>query len=294
MKFSRRHFLHLAAGTAALPTMPHIARAQAYPSRPVRIIVAYGPGGAHDFHARLIAQWLTERLGKPFLVDNRGGAGGNIGTEAAVRAPADGYTLLLLGSANTVSTLFSEKLTFDVRRDLSPVAGIVTNMFVVVVHPSVPVANIPELISYAKANPNILSFASPGIGSSGHLIGEMFKTMTGATLVHVPYRSEGPAITDLLSGQIKLMFQSVTTALQYVRAGTVRPLGVTATTRSLALPDLPMVGDFVPGFEATSYIGISAPIGTPAEIIDQLNREINAGLASPAINARYAELGATV
>jgi tripartite-type tricarboxylate transporter receptor subunit TctC len=294
VKLSRHQFLHLAAGAAALPAGSRIAWAQTYPTRPVRIIVPVPPGAGSDFVARTIGQWLSERLGQPFVIENRPGAGSNIGTEAVVRAPPDGYTLLLITAPNAVNTTLYEKLNFNFIRDITPVASIATVPHVTVVHPSVPARTIPEFIAYAQANPRKINMASSGNGTPPHVAGELFKTMTGVNMVHVPYRGGAPAITDLLGGQVQVMFSSMTDSIEYVRAGKLRVLAVTTTTRSEALPDIPTVGEFVPGYEASSFYGVGAPKNTPAEIIDRLNKEINAGLTELKIKARLADLGATV
>jgi tripartite-type tricarboxylate transporter receptor subunit TctC len=270
-----------------------IARAQAYPSRPVRLIVPFTPGGAFDIMARLIGQWLSERLGQPFVIENRPGGGGNIGTEAVVRAPTDGYTLLLCGTPNAVNATLYEKLNFNFIRDIAPVAGVFRGAYVVVVNPSVPAKSIPEFIAYAKANPGKINMASGGVGSAHHVNGELFKMMAGGNLVHVPYRGAGPALVDLLAGQVQVMFAFMTSSIEYVRAGRLRALAVTTATRSEALPDVPSVGEFVAGYEASGWFGVGAPRATPVEIVDKLNKEINAGLADPKMKARLAEWGAT-
>jgi tripartite-type tricarboxylate transporter receptor subunit TctC len=290
MKLPRRNFLHLAAGAAALPAVSRIAGAQAYPSRPVRIIVPFAPGGTFDIMARLIGQWLTEKLGQPFVIENRPGAGGNIGTESVVRAPADGYALLLVGTANAISAMLYEKLNFNFIRDIVPVAGIAR---VPEVNPSLPATTVRELIAYAKANPGKLTMASGGIGTLSHVEGELFKMMTGVNFVHVPYRGLGPALTDLLGGQVQVMFASMSASIEYVRANKLRALAVTTATRSDELPDVPTVAEFVPGYEASGWFGIGAPKNTPSQIIDQLNEAINAGLADPKTKARLADLGGT-
>jgi tripartite-type tricarboxylate transporter receptor subunit TctC len=295
MKLShRRQFLHLAAGAAALPAVSRIALAQAYPSRPVRIVVPFAPGGTFDIMARLIGQWLTEKLGQPFVIENRPGAGGNIGTESVVRAPADGYALLLVGTANAISATLYEKLNFNFIRDIVPVAGIARVPEVMLVNPSLPATTVRELIDYAKANPGKLTMASGGIGTLSHVEGELFKMMTGVNLVHVPYRGLGPALTDLLGGQVQVMFASMSASIEYVRAGKLRALAVTTATRSDELTDVPTVAEFVPGYEASGWFGIGAPKATPAEIVDKLNNEINAGLADPKIKVRLADLGGDV
>jgi tripartite-type tricarboxylate transporter receptor subunit TctC len=291
MKLPRRNFLHLAAGAAALPAAPRIAWAQAYPTRPVRLIVPVAPAGATDILARLMGQWLSERLGQPFVIDNRPGGGTNIGTEAVVHAPADGYTLLMVGSFNAINATLYDKLNHNFIRDIAPVASVIRGPTVMVVNPSVPAKSVPEFIAYVKANPGRISFASSGIGSGNHLAGELFKIMAGVDMVHVPYRSAGPALTDLLGGQVQVMFPSTVSSIEYVRAGRLRALAVTTATRSETLPDLPTVGEFVPGYEASTWFGVGAPQATPAEIVEKLNKEINAGLADPKIKARLADLG---
>ena len=288
----RRNFLHLAAGAAALPLLSRFAGAQAYPARPVRIIVGAAPGGANDIMARLIGQWLSERLGQPFVIESRPGAGTNIGTEAAVRAPADGYTLLLCSTPNATNAALYDKLNFNFIRDIAPVAGISSEPHVMVVNPFVPTKTVPEFIAYAKANSGKISMASAGNGTPAHVSGELFKMMTGVSLVHVPYRGAGPALVDLLSGQVQVMFPTMSSSIEYVRAGKLRALAVTSATRSEALPQTPTVGDFVPGLEATYWTGIGAPKSTPADIVDKLNKDINAGLVDPTIKARLANLGA--
>jgi tripartite-type tricarboxylate transporter receptor subunit TctC len=294
MKLPRRRFLHLAAGAAALPAVSRIAWAQAYPSRPVRIIVGFAPGGPVDIIARLISQWLSERLAQQFIVENRPGAGSNIGTEAVVRAPADGYTLLLITSTNAINTTLYDKLNFNFIRDIEPVASLLRTTHVMAVHPSVPAKTVPEFIDYAKANPGKINMASGGIGSAPHIYGELFKTMTGVDLVQVHYRGAGPALVDLLAGQVQIIFVNTAASIEYIRAGRLRALAVTTETRSEALPDVPTVGEFLPGYEASGWNGVGVPKGTPAEIIDKLNREINTALADPKIKARLADLGAIV
>jgi tripartite-type tricarboxylate transporter receptor subunit TctC len=292
MKLPRRQFLHLAAGSAALPALPRIARAQAYPSRPVRLIVPIEAGGATDIFARLIGQWLSERLEQPFIIENRPGAGGNIGTEAVVRAPSDGHTLLMAGAFNAINATLYENLKFNFVRDIAPVASVVQGGLAVVVNQSVPANTLPAFIAYAKLNPGKISFGSTGVGSSNHLAGELFNMMTGVNMVHVPYRSAAPALTDLLSGQLQVMFASTVTSIEYVRAGKLRALAVTTVTRSDALPDIPNVNEFVPGYEASTWYGIVAPKNTPVEIVRKLNTEINAGLADSKIKAQLAQTGA--
>ena len=291
MKLSRRKFLYLAAGAMPLPTVSRIAMAQTYPSRPVRWIVGFPPGGGNDIFARLIGQWLSERLGQPFVIENRPGAGSNIATEAVVRASPDGYTLLLANAANAINASLYDKLNFIFIRDIVPIAGIVHVPVVVVVHPSVPAKTFPEFIAYAKANPGNLNMASNGNGTIPHLSGELFKAMAGVNMLHVPYRGTGPALTALLGGQVQVMFASMPGSVEYVKAGKLRALAVTTVTRSNELPDIPTVGDFVPGYEVNQWYGVGAPKGTPTEIIDKLNKEINTGLADPKIKARLEDLG---
>jgi tripartite-type tricarboxylate transporter receptor subunit TctC len=293
MKLPRRKFLHLAGSTAALAALSRVSWAQAYPSRPVRIIVGFAPGGAADIMARLIGQWLSERLGQQFVIENRPGAGGNVATEAAVRAPADGYTLLLAHSINAINATLYEKLNFNFIKDIAPVTSFASGALVMVVNPSVPARTVPEFIAYAKANPGKISMASQGVGSTGHVSGELFKMMTGVNLVHVPYRGAGPALIDLLGGQVQVMFPATVSSIEYIRAGRLRALAVTAATRKDALPDIPTVGQFVPGYEASNWYGIGVPTGTPAEIIGKLNKEVNAGLADAKMKARLADLGET-
>jgi tripartite-type tricarboxylate transporter receptor subunit TctC len=294
MKLSRRTFLHLAAGAAALPAVSRLARAQAYPTRPVRLIAPVAPGGAGDILARLMGQWLSERLGQPFIIENRPGGGNNIGTEAVVRAPADGYTLLLAGTPNTVNVTLYEKLNFNFIRDIAPVAGVIRGSFVMVVNPSVPAKSVPEFIAYAKANPRKLNMASAGNGTASHVAGELFKMMAGVDMVHVPYRGGGPALNELLGGQVQVMFPTTVSSIGYIRSGRLRALAVTAATRSDALPDIPTVGEFLLDYEASNWFGVGAPKATPAEIVEKLNKEINAGLADRKLNARLADLGGDV
>jgi len=290
----RRQFLHLALGAAALPTLSRVALAQAYPSRPVRIIVGFAAGGTGDIIARLMGQWLSERLGQPFIIENRPGAGTNIATETVVRAHADGYTLLSVGSTQAINATLYNKLNFHFIRDITPVAGIVVGPNVMVVNPSVPATTVPEFIAYAKANAGKLNMASGGIGSLGHVSGELFKMMAGINIGHVPYRGGGPALTDLLAGQVQVYFSPLPAAIEYIRAGKLRALAVTTAARSEALPDIATVAEFVPDYEASVWAGIGAPKATPAEIVEKLNREINAGLADPKMKARLADLGGTV
>ena len=294
MKLRRRQFLHLAAGAAALPAVSRFARAQTYPTRPVRIIVGFAAGGPADIVARLIAQWLSERLGQPFVIENRPGAGTNIATEAVVNAPADGYTLLLVHAANAINATLYDKLNFNFIRDIVPVASLMRAPTVLEVNPSVPAKTVPEFIAYAKANPGKLIMASGGIGAPSHVFGELFKFMTGVNLVHVPYRGAAPAVTDLLAGQVQVYFDPIPNSIGYIRAGKVRPLAITSATRSEALPDVPTVSEFVPGYEATTWYGVGVPRNTPAKIVDKLNKEVNAALDDPKIKARLADLGGTV
>jgi len=286
--------LHLAAGAVALPAVSRIARAQAYPARPVRIIVPFAPAGSADITARLIGQWLSERLGQQFVIDNRPGGGTNIGTEAVVRAPPDGYTLLLATAANAVNATLYDKLNFNFIRDIAPVAGIIVVPNVMVVNPSVPAKSVLELIAYAKAHPGKINIASGPIGGPAHVTAELFKMMTGTDMLLVSYRGGGPALTDLIGGQVQVMFPTAVSSIGYIRSGRLRALAVTAATRSDALPDLPTVSEFVPGFEASFWTGIGAPRNTPTEIVDKLNNEINAALADPNMKARLADLGGTV
>jgi tripartite-type tricarboxylate transporter receptor subunit TctC len=294
LKLPRRKFLHLAASAAALPALSRVARAQTYPSRPVRIIVGFAAGGPGDLLGRLIGQRLSERLGQPFVVENRPGAASNIGTEAVTKAPPDGYTLLLTSSANFINATFYDRLNFSFIRDIAPVAGLIRVPNVLEINPSVPAKTVPEFIEYAKANPGKITMASGGNGAASHVSGELFKMMTGVNMVHVPYRGTAPALTDLLGGQVQVMFDQLISSIEHIRSGKVRALGVTTATRSEALPHVPAVGDFVPGYEASTFFGIGAPRNTPAEIIDSLNKEITAGFAEPNIRARLADLGGMV
>jgi tripartite-type tricarboxylate transporter receptor subunit TctC len=294
MRLSRRKFLHLAAGAATLATVSRIATAQTYPSRPVRLISGFPAGGPSDILARLMGQWLSERLGQPFVVENRPGAASNIATEAVVRGAADGYTLLIVTSANTINATLYDKLNYNFIRDTVPIAGFIRVPQVLEVHPSVPVKTVPEFITYAKAHPGKLNMASAGNGTVQHVAGELFKVMTGVDLLHVPYRGQAPALVDMLGGQDQVMFDTMPASIEYLKAGKLRPLAVTTATRSDALPDVPILADFVPGYESSALYGISAPRNTPAEIIDKLNKEINAGLADSKIKARLADLGGTV
>jgi tripartite-type tricarboxylate transporter receptor subunit TctC len=293
MTLPRRKFLHLAAGAAALPAVSHIARAQTYPTRPVRLVVGFAAGGSNDILARLIGQWLSERLSQPFVIENRPGAGTNIATEAVVRAPADGYTLLLAGTSQVTSSSLYEKVSFNFIRDIAAVAGIDREPNVMLVHPSVPANTVPEFIAYSKANPSRITMASAGNGTGTHVSGELFKMMTGVNMVHVPYRGTGPALIDLIGGQVQVIFCPMPASIEYIRAGKLRALAVTTSMRSAALPDIPTVSDFVPGYEASSFYGIGAPRNTPAEVVALLNREINAALADPKMKARLGDLGGT-
>jgi tripartite-type tricarboxylate transporter receptor subunit TctC len=294
IKLTRRNLLHLATTAAALPTASRFGWAQTYPSHPVRIMVGTAAGGGFDILARLIGQWLSERLGQPFVVENRPGAGHNIATEAVVRAPADGYMLLMVGPDHMTNATLYEKLSFNFIRDIAPVASITRQTNVVAVNPSLPVRTLPEFISYAKANPGKVNMASPGIGSPGHLTGELFKMMAGIEMVHVPYRGGAPAITDLLGGQVQVFFGGLPASIEYIKSGTLRGLAVTTALQSQALPDLPPVADFLPGFEASTVFGIGAPKDTPKEIVEHLNMGINAALADARFKARLVDLGGTV
>jgi tripartite-type tricarboxylate transporter receptor subunit TctC len=293
MQPPRRQFLRLAAGAAALPAVSRSAWAQAYPARPVRILVGAPAGGTLDIVARVMGQWLSERLGQAFVIENRpGGAGNNVATEAVVRAAPDGYTLLLIAISNAINTTLYDKLNYNFLRDIAPVASIVRVPLIMEVNASVPAKTVPEFIAYAKGNPGKVNMAAAGNGTSPQVAGELFKLMTGVELVHVPYRGSPPALTDLLGGQVQVMFDLMPTSIELVRAGKLRALAVTTAARSPALPDVPTVAEFVPGYEASTWQGIGAPRGTPAEIVDRLNREINAGLADPKIRARLADTGA--
>jgi tripartite-type tricarboxylate transporter receptor subunit TctC len=294
MKLPRRNFLHLAAGAAALPAVSRFAWAQGYPARPVRIIVGFAPGGANDILARLIGQWLSERLGQPFVIENRPGGGSNSATEAVVRAPADGYTLLLVGPPQAINTTLYEKLNFNFLRDIAPVAGIIRAPNVMEVNPSVPANTVSEFIAYAKANPGRVNMASAGNGTGPHLAGELFKMMAGVNVVHVPYRGSGPALIDLLGGQVQVMFDALPPSMEHIRTGKLRALAVTTAARSPALPDVPTVSDFVPGYEASASFGVGTPRATPADIVEKLNKEINVALAEPKLIARLTDLGGAV
>jgi tripartite-type tricarboxylate transporter receptor subunit TctC len=294
MKLPRRTFLQLAAGAAALPAVSHVARAQTYPTRPVRLVVGAPAGGGFDIVARLMGQWLSERLGQSFVIENRPGAGSNIATEAVVRALPDGYTLVLVTAVNAISTSLYEKLSFNLSRDIAPVAGITRVHDVMVANLSVPSRTVPEFIAYAKANPGKLTMASGGVGTPSHLEGELFKTMTGIDMLHVPYRGTAPSLTDLLGGQVQVTFTSLPSVIEYIRAGRLRALAVTTATRSETLPDIPTVGEFLPGYEGGIWYGLGAPKATPAEIVNKLNKEVNAALDDPKMKARLADLGGTV
>jgi tripartite-type tricarboxylate transporter receptor subunit TctC len=294
MKLPRRKFLHLASGAAAFPVATRIARAESYPSRPVHIIVGFPPGGANDVNARLIGQWLSERLGQPFIIENRPGAGSNIGTELVVRSAPDGYTVLLVGPTAAINATLYEKLNFNFVRDVAPVASIVREPLIMVVNPSVPAKTVPEFIAYAKANPGKINMSSAGNGTVVHVSGELFKMLTGVEMVHVPYKGAGPAISDLLGGQVQVMFATAPSSIEFVRAGKLRALAVTTAARLAVLPDVATVGDFVPGYEASGFYGLGVPKNTPLEVIDKLNKEVNAGLADPKLRARLADTGGTV
>jgi len=294
MKLPRRKFLRLAVGAAALPVASRIARAQTYPSRPTRIVVPVAAGGSTDIIARLVGQWLSERLGQQFVIENRPGAGSNVGTEVVVNAPPDGYTLLLVGASSAINATLYDKLNFNFLRDITPVAGIMSIPFVMAVNPSLPAKTTSEFIAYARANPGKVNMASGGTGTAGHMSGELFKMMAGVNMVHVPYRGEALALTDMLGGHAQAMFGTMPASIEHVRAGKLRPLAVTSARRSELLPDLPTVGDFVPGYETSAWQGVGAPKATPVDIIDKLNREINAALADPKIKSRIADMGGTV
>jgi len=291
MTLLRREFFRLGASAATALLASRVARAQAYPSRPVRLVVGFTPGGAVDIIARLIGQALSERLGRPFVIENRPGAATNLATESVVRASADGYTLLMANTAAAINATLYDKLSFNFIRDIAPVAGVMRGGYVVEVHPSFPAKTLPEFIAYAKANPATINMGSAGSGASDHMAGELFKMMTGVNLVHVPYRGAAPALADLLGAQVQVMFGSLPASIEYIKSGKLRGLAVTTSTRSDALPDLPTVGDFVPGYEASGWYGVCAPSRTPVEIVDKLNLEINAALADPKLKARLAELG---
>jgi tripartite-type tricarboxylate transporter receptor subunit TctC len=294
MTLQRRQYLQLVGSAAALAAVSSFAWSQTYPSQPVRLIVGYSAGGTYDILARLIGQRLSERLGQPFVIENRPGAASNIATEAVVRATADGYTLLVAGPANAINATMYDKLNFDFIRDIAPVAGITREPLIMEVHPSLPTKSVPEFIAYAKANPGKINMASPGNGSSGHVAGELFKMMAGVNMVHVPYRGASPALTDLLGGQVQVYFGAAPASIEYVRSGKLRALAVTTATRSQAMPDIPTVGEFVPGYEASAWYGVGAPKSTPMIIVEKLNREINTALGDPNIRAQLAHQGSTV
>jgi tripartite-type tricarboxylate transporter receptor subunit TctC len=293
MKLPRRGFLHLAAGAAALPAAARMASAQGYPTRPVRLIVGTPPGGPQDIVARLMGQWLSERLGQPFIIESRPGAGTNIGTESVVKSPPDGYTLLLVNAASAINATLYTKLNFNFIRDIAPVAGITREPLVMQVNPAVPAKTVSEFIAYAKTAPGKINLASGGSGAPSHIAGELFKMMAGVDLMHVPYRGAAPALTDLLGGQVQVYFGPMPSSIEHIKAGKLRALAVTTATRSETMPDLPTIGDVLPGYEASTWYGIGAPRNTPAEIIERLNSEINAGLADPKMKARFADLGGT-
>ena len=293
MKLSRRQLLHLAAGATALPAVSRIAAAQAYPSRPVRIIVPFAPGGATDIIARLVGQWLSERLGQQFVTENRPGAGSNVGTEVVVNAPPDGYTLLQVGASSAINMTLYEKLNFNFLRDTTPVAGIISIPFIMAVNPSVPAKTVPEFSTYAEKNPSKVNMGSGGNGTAGHLSGELFKMLARVHMVHVPYRGEAPALTGLLGGQVQVMFGTLPASIEYIRAGKLRALALTSARRSEVLPDLSTVGEFVPGYETSAWQGLGAPRNTPADVVDKLNKETNAALADAKTKARLADLGGT-
>ncbi len=294
MRLPRRRFLHLALGAVALPAISGVASAKAYPARPVRVIVPFAPAGDADLIARLIGQRLSERLGQQFVIENRPGAATNIGTELVLHAPADGYTLLVAAPSAAINATLYGKLSFNFIRDIAPVAAVIRAPFVLLTNPSVPAETVPALIAYAKSNPRQISMASTGVGSGPHVAGELFKMMAGVDMVHVPYRGQGPALTDLLGGQVQVYFAAVPSAFEYIKAGRLRALAVTTAARAAVLPDIPSMSDFLPGYEASYWGGFCAPKGTPDEIVDKLNSEINAALADPEIERRFAGLGATV
>jgi tripartite-type tricarboxylate transporter receptor subunit TctC len=291
MKLPRRRFLQLAAGAAGLPALAHVAEAQTYPSRPVHWIVGFAPSGGNDIVARIMGQWLSERLGQPFVIENRPGASGNIATEVVVRAPPDGYSLLLVSVNNTSSATLYDNLNFNLIRDIAPVSGVARVPLAMVINPSVPAKTVPEFIAYAKANPGKINMASAGTGSIGHLAGEMLKMMAGVDLIHVPYRGNGPALTALLGGQVELLFPSLPSSIEFIRAGKLRGLALTSAMRSDAVPELPTVDEFVPGYEISTWYGVGAPKGTPADIIDKIGKEIDAALVDPKIKTQFADLG---
>jgi tripartite-type tricarboxylate transporter receptor subunit TctC len=291
MIISRRTLLQLATGATALPLLPRLARAQAYPTRPIRWVVPFPPGGATDVVARIVSQWLSERLGQPIVIENRGGAGGNIGVQAVVNSPPDGYTILLIPTSATINATFYDSLPYNILRDIAPVSGLVLSPDVMVINPALPVRSVAEFIAYTKANPGKVNMASPGTGTAVHMAGEMFKLMTGANMTHVPYRGGAPATADLISGQVQVMFDVLPGAIQHIRAGSTRALAVTTRTRAEALPNIPTIAETVPGYETSTWFGIGVPAGTPRDIIERLNREMNACLSDGAIKAKLAEIG---
>lgn len=293
MKLPRRKFLHLAAGAVALPAVSRIARAQTYPSRPVRIVVGFVPGGTADILARLIGQWLSDRLGSQFVVEHRPGASANIATETVARAVPDGHTLLIILAANTINATLFDKVNFDFLRDIAPVAGLIDTPLVLEVNPLVPVHTVPEFIAYAKTNAGKINMASPGIGTPPHVAGELFKMMANVDMLHVPYRGDVPSVADLIAAQVQVTFGALPASIEHIRAGKLRALAVTTLSRSEALPDIPTVSDFLPGYQASIWFGVGAPKNTPTEIISKLNAEINLALADPKLKARLAELGGT-
>ena len=294
MNLLRRQFLHLAAGAAALPALPRMTWAQAYPSRPVRWVVPFPPGGPAEILARLFGQFMSERLGQPFVIENRPGAGGNIGTETVVRSPPDGYTMLLVTTANAINASLYERLNYNFIRDIAPVAALIRVPAVLEINPMVPVDSVPSFVAYAKANPGRLNMASAGTGTIQHVAGEMFKMMTGVSLQHVPCRGQAPALTDLIGGQVQVMFDSMPASIEHIRAGKVRALAVTTTARSDVLPQLPTVRDFVPGFEASAWYGVAMPANTPQVNVDKINEEINAAFVDPRIKGQLLDLGGTI
>jgi tripartite-type tricarboxylate transporter receptor subunit TctC len=294
MKLSRRRVLRLAGAAVALPAVSRIANAQSYPSRPIRIVIGYTPAGSADITSRLMGQWMSERLGQTVIVENRPGAATNLATESVIRAPADGYSLLLVAPANAINATLFDKLNHNFLRDIAPVAGINRFANVMEVNPSVPVKTVPEFIAYAKANPGKLSMASSGAGSTIHMSGELFKMMTGVQMTHVPYRGSAPALTDMISGQVHVMFDNIPTSIQHIRAGKLRPIAVTSTTRSDLLPEIPTVAEYLPGYEASAWYGLGVPRGTPPDIIEKLNKTVNAILSDPAVKVKFAEMGATL
>jgi tripartite-type tricarboxylate transporter receptor subunit TctC len=291
MKISRRKFLHLAASSGALPVLSRTARAQAYPSRPVHIIVPYAAAGPNDIVARVVCQWMSERLGQPFVIENRPGAGTNIGTEMVVHAPPDGYTVLVVSSSHAINATLYDKLNFSFVRDIAPVASIMRVPNVMLVNPAFPARSVREFIDYGRANPGKLNFASSGIGASNHMSGELFKAMTGLDMTHVPYRSSGPALTDLISGQVQVMFDAMSSSVEHIMAGRLRPLGVTTATKADALPEVPVVAEVVPGYEVSNWFGFGMPRSTPADVVTAFNKAVNEALADPKLKARLAELG---